>query len=240
MNLCIDIGNTQLKAGFFDQSSLEKTITMQENLNADLLAQWQKKFGFNQIMLSSVRNLNPDLIEELNSLYPVIVANHSMPLPIQIKYKTPESLGIDRILGALGAQFLYPDSNTLSIDAGTCITYDLVVGREFIGGAISPGLQMRLNAMHHFTDKLPLLEKQDQLVTFGDTTATSMLMGSMFSAIKEFDSFIDHFQEEFGNIKVILTGGDASFFERHAENAIFAAPNLVLVGMNAILLGWEY
>jgi type III pantothenate kinase len=236
MNLCIDIGNTRYKAGFFSKHQLVDVFESHAEIELETIMKWNNQYSFSRIIISSVRILNEGLIKALSDQFDVTVVSTSMNLPIEISYETPETLGVDRVLGAIGAQNIFPSKNTLSIDAGTCITYDLVVDGIFIGGAISPGVQMRLDAMHKFTDKLPNLKKNDQIVTFGTSTTSSMLMGAESGAIEEMKGFIRTFSDQIENLKVILTGGDASFFEGHVENATFAAPNLVLIGLNKVLL----
>ena len=236
MNLCIDIGNTRIKAGFFSSKELVRVDITSSEITPSQVSEWLKEHEVDAVILSSVRNQDSDRIQSLFQNIDVIFADKSLPLPFEISYKTPETLGMDRILGAVGAQSLFPNASTLSVDAGSCITYDIVHENVYLGGAISPGMNMRLKAMHRFTDKLPELKNSYQAVTFGDTTASCMYMGAEQGAIHEFNGFVNQFSRQFPNLKIILTGGDSTFFERHAENAIFAAPNLVLHGLNWTLL----
>jgi type III pantothenate kinase len=236
MNLCIDIGNSRIKAGFFNEKYLIDSVVSEAQFSFELVSAWASEYNTEQIIVSSVRDLNSIEIDKISNEFDLSIADRSIPTPFKISYSTPETLGLDRILGAVGAQSLFPDSNTLTIDAGTCITYDIVCNSAFIGGAISPGLQMRLNAMHLLTDKLPSLQLSRPDVTFGNSTASSMQMGAEQGAMHEFNGFVNQFLAEFPKLKVIITGGDSTFFERHAENATFAAPNLVLYGLNWVLL----
>tara|TARA_B110000046_G_C12940529_1_gene375555 strand:+ start:128 stop:856 length:729 start_codon:yes stop_codon:yes gene_type:complete len=236
MNLCIDIGNSRIKAGFFNNSELVGVEIVHSKLSPSIISDWVSQYKVQHIILSTVRNLSDIDIKILSSSFDITIADKNIPTPFKISYLTPSTLGVDRILGAIGAQCLFPNEDTLSIDAGTCITYDIVENNTFLGGAISPGIQMRLNALHHFTDKLPELEFSDKLVTFGDSTSSCMYMGAEQGVIHEFNGFLSQFLERFPKLKVLLTGGDSTFFERHAENAIFAAPNLVLLGLNSTLL----
>ncbi|MDC1221836.1 type III pantothenate kinase [Salibacteraceae bacterium] len=236
MNLCIDIGNSRIKAGFFNETHLIDSVVSEAQFSFELISAWVSEYNTEQIIVSSVRDLNSIEIDKISNEFELSIADRSIPTPFTISYATPETLGLDRILGAAGAQSLFPDSNTLTIDAGTCITYDIVCNGAFIGGAISPGLQMRLNAMHLLTDKLPSLQLSQPAVTFGNSTASSMQMGAEQGAIHEFNGFVNQFLAEIPKLKVIITGGDSTFFERHAENATFAAPNLVLNGLNWVLL----
>ena len=189
------------------------------------------------MIISSVRILNQEILKELSKSYSVIVVNTNMTLPIKIAYETPETLGIDRICGAIGAQFLFPNQPTLSIDAGTCITYDFVDQNGiYHGGAISPGIQMRLDAMHKFTGKLPQTK-------FLGHTCNYWYNNCIFHAIRELakllysklkDLFVIFSQAHQG-LKVILTGGNTGYFEQQIENTIFAAQNLVLIGLDRIV-----
>ncbi len=238
MNLCIDIGNSRIKAGFFNEAHLIDSVVSEAQFSYELISAWVSEYNPKQIIVSSVRKLNLIEIDKISNEFDLEIADRSIPTPFKISYSTPDTLGLDRILGAAGAQSLFQDSNTLTIDAGTCITYDIVCNGAFVGGVISPGLQMRLNAMHLLTDKLPSLQLQlsQPTVTFGNSTASSMHMGAEQGAIHEFNGFVNKFLAEFPKLKVILTGGDSTFFERHAENATFASPNLVLHGLNWVLL----
>jgi len=159
------------------------------------------------------------------------------PLPIRLKYTTPETLGKDRVAAAVGAFHLFPKENCLVVDAGTCLTLDVVSAEgEFLGGNISPGIEMRLKAMHHFTAKLPLVEKVETLGDWlGDSTKNAMLNGAELGALLEVEGFIGWCQVKFPSLRVVLTGGDADFFVKHTKTKIFAHQNLVLIGLNQIL-----
>jgi type III pantothenate kinase len=159
-----------------------------------------------------------------------------LPLPITIKYATPETLGVDRIAGVCGAQQKFPGEPCLVIDAGTCITYDFINhDGEFLGGAISPGMMMRFQAVHTFTSKLPLVSRPEKVVLIGDSTETCIQSGVIHGIVEELNGTIRRYQEEFAGLRVILCGGDARFFENNLKGAIFAVPELVLSGLNSIL-----
>ena len=236
-NLCIDIGNTRTKVGLFEGNELLETFILSEETLLTQVESISSQANIDRILISSVRNLNQEPFKSLLRKKGVMLANHMMNTPLSLIYDTPETLGVDRIFAAIGAQVFFPGHSTLSIDAGTCITYDICDPEyNYLGGAISPGLKMRLKALSTFTDNLPDLEITDTPVTIGTSTSSSMQMGSKEGAIFEMNGFITHFKHRFGDLKVILTGGDISFFEQALENAIFAAPNLVLQGMNSVLL----
>ena len=143
---------------------------------------------------------------------------------------------MDRIASACGAFQLFPRENTLSIDAGTCITYEFTdADGNYRGGGISPGLNMRFKAVHTFTAKLPLISAKQNAPLVGNTTETSIQSGVINGLIAEIDGIIDRYQREFGAVRVILCGGDTRFFENQLKASIFASPELVLIGLNSIL-----
>jgi type III pantothenate kinase len=234
-NISIDIGNTLSKVGIFEGEVLLKNASFP---NEDLQA-IKAYVGANQaehIILSSVAKSSSELVNILKGVAPIILLSHETPLPFSNNYKTPQTLGMDRVAGVAGALHFFPNTNCLVIDAGTCITYDFV-SKEGIyqGGSISPGLHMRLKAMHEFTGKLPLLTYQEIEDWIGKDTQTSMLTGVIWGMLNEINGFITRYDEAFGELKVIITGGDAPKFVKHLKNNVFAEPNLLLFGLNKIL-----
>lgn len=237
MNLTFDIGNTRTKWGLFDGTELIETGQESQDLSMEFFAQRQKQLQADRLIIGSVRKLKVSLLEEIKSDADVLLLTHMTPLPIKLAYESRETLGVDRISAAVAGAAMFPGENVLVIDAGTCITYELITkAGVYLGGTIAPGIQMRLNAMHHFTGQLPSLKASESFIELGTDTNTSMCMGAERGAALEVNGFIRHYRERFDNLKVILTGGDHGFFEQHAENAIFAAPNLILSGLNEILL----
>ena len=169
-----------------------------------------------------------------------MVLDQKTPIPIRLKYDSPETLGKDRIAMAVACKILYPNRNVLGIDFGTCITYDLVSQEgDYLGGAISAGVQLRFNAMHSGTASLPLIKWDPvgvkKIQKIGTTTNSSMISGVINGIKAEVLSFIEHYGENRNDLKVVLSGGDAEFFEKELKNGIFADPNLVLKGLNEIL-----
>jgi type III pantothenate kinase len=159
------------------------------------------------------------------------------PLPIINAYHSPESLGADRIAAVTGAHTDKPENGNLVIVMGTCITYNFIAKNgAFRGGAISPGFQMRLDAMHHFTDGLPQVPREGDTLLLGYDTATCMRSGAVFGIASEIDGMIAAFNKEYGtDFNAVLTGGDAPFFARHIKSGIFADPQLILKGLYQIL-----
>ncbi|MEQ9186260.1 MAG: type III pantothenate kinase [Cryomorphaceae bacterium] len=237
MNLVIDIGNSRVKMGVFENKQLlELHLTINEELSA-AISMFLGKYEISHIALAQVGRQSDDWKAAVPSKVHVLEIDQGTPTPVTTQYKTPESLGIDRICAVVGALGRFPSHPVLVIDAGTCVTYDLIEpGGIHLGGGISPGYKMRLDAMHHFTARLPLVAPTTSPSKLGIDTVSSLTFGSFYGMAHEINGLIAHFTGTYPNLVVILTGGDASIFEQHIENTIFAAPNLVLEGINSILL----
>jgi type III pantothenate kinase len=187
-------------------------------------------------ILCSVKDYPVALKAELERFEKFIELDENTPLPVKNLYKTPGTLGKDRIAAAVGAFDLYPETSLLIIDAGTAITYDIVnASGEFLGGNISPGIEMRFQALHTFTGKLPLVKRQPFDRLFGTTTEEAIVAGVQNGVIFEVDKAIDTFKDFYKNLKVIITGGNAEFFERKLKNSFFVNFNLIALGLNRIL-----
>lgn len=190
--------------------------------------------------ISTVRNNQ----SELKSLFDgsnSMVLDHTCKLPIKLDYETPETLGADRIALAVGATELFPNENNLVIDLGTCATLDLVdSSKVFHGGIIAPGLMMRMKAMSTFTQSLPDISEEWQelgSLEIGKSTKQSLLAGSFNGLLKEINSTIKTFEQDFASINIILTGGDAKFFESRLKAHIFAGSKIVEIGLYRI---WKH
>lgn len=237
MNLCIDVGNTQVKFGVYDLAGKLLECFKTPDLTIASLETIVLKFGIKQAIVSSVRAEHEEVLffleQKLNN---VLKLSPAIQVPIQSQYQTPKTLGNDRLAVAVAATVLYPKEHVLIVDAGTCITYDFVTKEAvYMGGSILPGINMRFKALHALTAKLPLIE-QEVLDTFiGTSTKTSIQTGIMQGVLHELNGFRSQYKQQFGNIRVIVTGGDASYFESQLKNEIFALPNLVLIGLNKIL-----
>lgn len=234
-NLIVDIGNTRTKLAIYEN---KKQVSYQAFLNEnqeDILF-FLEQCNATNCMITATGKMPQPVQEYLKNHFLCIEINEFTELPFTVAYKTKNTLGDDRVAAICGAKSLFPETNCLVITAGTCLTYNIITKEnQFLGGSISPGLMMRLKAMHVFTDKLPLLEntKFDNLI--GTSTKESLLSGARKGIIAEVDGIIDEYQLQFQEIKVIICGGDTSFFERRLKNKIFAHQNLVLDGMNEIL-----
>jgi len=158
------------------------------------------------------------------------------PLPIENLYRSKVTLGKDRLAAAVAAADRFPGKDILVISAGTCITYDFVnSGKEYLGGGISPGIQMRLQAMHTFTGKLPLISFKKNVPLIGNTTERSILSGVLHGAIAEIEGIAVHYKEQFPEVVIIISGGDAKYFDKRLKISIFAFPNIVIHGLYQIL-----
>lgn len=236
-NLVIDIGNSRVKCGVFKRRELQSIYTETSLSNKLLSTIIAESISLEQVIISSVRE---DIREEVAMLRAIglnpVIFSQELELPITNCYATPHTLGSDRLAAAVGAEELFPKQDKLVIDAGTAITIDFINGRsEFIGGVISPGLEMRFRALHTFTGKLPKESVHEQNPLFGDSTSLAIVAGVQNGALFEIQGYIDQLRREKSNFITIFTGGDTNFFEKRLKYAIFANPHLVLVGLNRVL-----
>jgi type III pantothenate kinase len=234
MNLVVDIGNSLIKAGIFEKESLLK----REVFNSPSeLQNFLKHTTPENLIISSVIQDPESIISSIPVTHQKFILSPALPLPIVNKYATPATLGVDRIAAACGARSMFPQHNCLIIDIGTCINYEFLnESGEYLGGAISPGVTMRFEAMHHFTAKLPLAKALDSAPITGNSTISCLQSGVMNGILEEIKGTIGRYEIEYPGVRVILCGGDAHFFENHLNPSIFVAPELVLVGLNSILL----
>lgn len=237
MNLVIDIGNTATKLAVFQGQTLVFDEVVEK---ASLIQQVKETFGrypnIGQAIVSSVGDFDEKERAALSIFCTVHFLDHNLPTPFKNSYATPQSLGVDRIALAAAAFYQNPHGNTLVIDAGTCITYDMVNDYdEYLGGAISPGVQMRYKAMHEQTTQLPLLTKEVPTDLIGNSTETSMHSGVVHGVCAEIDGLIDQYKSRFRHLTVILTGGDSQFLSKRLKNTIFADSKFLLRGLNCLL-----
>lgn len=188
-------------------------------------------------ILSSTKLVDQQLLEYLNGDFTQFIElDHLTPLPIANLYETPETLGKDRIAVAVGANELFPNQNVLVIDAGTAITYDFVSAEnQYLGGNISPGLQMRFKALNQFTDKLPLVDSSAYFSEIGKNTKEAIRGGVQNGILFEIEKTIEIFAEKYESLQVILTGGDSAFLSQMLNADVLVHLNLTLIGLNRIL-----
>ncbi|MEI7594832.1 MAG: type III pantothenate kinase [Bacteroidota bacterium] len=235
MQLIIDRGNSFWKIAIFDENNIVFSERL-EKVNSLVFDSILNQFNVESGIISSVSYIDEEIIAFLKSKLFLVEFTQQTKVPIQIDYQTPETLGKDRIAAAVGAFSQWGNENCLIIDAGTCITYDILEkGGKYVGGSISPGIQMRFRALNNFTGKLPLIEIKKFENTNGKTTEESILSGVLKGVCFEVDGFISHYTNEINSLKIIFTGGDVVFFDKNLKNSIFVDSNLVITGLKEIL-----
>jgi len=232
--LCLDFGNTRLKTAVFIDDQLKDVIVLNEDPHQHL-KQIIEQYQTQRSLLSSVIN-HPQSIEGLlASTTAYHKLSNTSKLPITIPVGKPETVGADRLAIAAAAVHLFPQQNNLAIGLGTCITYNFINKfSELMGGSISPGMEMRFKAMHHFTAKLPLVKADWNVPLLGYDTKTNLQSGVVLGMAKEIDGIIEMYEERYGNFNVLLTGGDIAYFEPHLKKKIFADSELIFKGLYAI------
>lgn len=237
INLVIDIGNTRTKLALFNQHDLMFSVPIEQLTVNHLQMLKDEHIQLNQAILSSVKPIDEELIRFLSQNFQLFIElDQHTPLPIENLYETPETLGKDRIAAAVGANELFPGQNVLIIDAGTAITYDVVSEKnEFLGGNISPGLQMRFKALNQFTGKLPLINYSDEFQLIGRNTEDAIRAGVQNGILYEIERTIETFNRNYENLQIVMTGGDSIFFDKKLNYSIFVHFNLTLIGLNRIL-----
>tara|TARA_R110002073_G_scaffold279026_1_gene442803 strand:+ start:32299 stop:33024 length:726 start_codon:yes stop_codon:yes gene_type:complete len=236
MNLIIDIGNTRAKVAVFQQNKLVLTDVVSYTDLSKKIKILQKEFDIPNCIIASVGKINANNLKILSSFKNLVPLNHSTKAPFVNTYKTPKTLGVDRIALVAAAVSSYPNKNVLIIDAGTCITYDFVDrSKQYFGGAISPGIGIRYRALNTFTANLPELKIAD-FSLIGKNTNESIHSGVLNGTIQEINGIIEQYQNKYSNLTVVLTGGDINFLAKKLKSSIFANPIFLLEGLNSILI----
>jgi len=230
MNLVIDIGNTLVKYAVFKNNEVF-IIKRSDDFDGRLVDKLLKNNDIQKIIVSSVRE-KVTINSEIHTVY----LSEKTNIPITLKYKTPNTLGKDRLAGVVAAAVLYPNKNVLVIDAGSCITMDYIdKNKVYFGGRISPGIEMRYNSLKKFTKNLPKLTINTSFNLIGNDTNSSIVSGVQSGILAEVETIITDLRKENESLFVVVTGGDTIFFENALKNSIFADPFLVLKGLNEIL-----
>ena len=237
--LVLDLGNTAAKYGCFQAGQIQDAGKLATPSELQILVQrWQPEWA----IVSSVAANSTEWLTALRRgvrREVLLFEPGATAIPIQNAYGTPHTLGADRLAAAVGAAYLRPGQPTLIVDAGTALKYDVVTAdNTFVGGSISPGLRMRLQALHTFTGRLPKLElpAPDTLVQLtGTTTASAMWSGVLNGTAQEAQGFVTAYEQRYPGLGVLLTGGDASYFATRLQGPIFVVPELVLLGLYRIL-----
>lgn len=239
MNLIIDIGNNSAKFFLFKEEQII-LHTRKSNTSFSIIGEWNALYDIERAIVSSVIGEPEELLAELSKLKaPTVWFGSKCQLPIEVKYRTPHTLGSDRLAAAVGAWHTAPGRNMLVIDAGSAITIDFVdkMG-NYHGGNIAPGVKMRLMALHEFTGKLPMVEKEGETPAMGYDTETAIRSGVLNGICHEIDGYINEFKEKYGDVFVFLTGGDEKPLKKRIKSCIFAEKFLVAKGLNRILLDY--
>lgn len=237
MNLIIDVGNTHAKLALFKGDRLEvKEVVELEDLVSGIKSLKQKYNSIKKVILSSVGKLEAKDIDEINKHFDLQILDANTKWAFTNLYRTPSTLGIDRMVLVNAAIKKFPNKNTLIIDAGTCITYDFVThNKAYLGGAISPGIRMRYKSLNNFTASLPLLETERPEALIGNSTNNAIHSGVVNGVLKEIDGLIADYKQKYSDLTVILTGGDANFLSKQLKSSIFVNSNFLLEGLNYIL-----
>jgi type III pantothenate kinase len=232
--LCFDFGNTRLKVALFQNAKLAEVVVIENDGNGTIESVL-KEFEPQKIILSSVINHNPEIETLFASKAKFHKLNHLSNLPFTTPVGKPETIGADRLALAAAAVYFFPKQHNLVIGMGSCITYNFIdADHEFLGGGISPGMEMRMKSLNQFTAKLPIVRPDGNVPLVGYDTVTNILSGVVIGMAKEIDGFIDAYKERYGNFNVHLTGGDLAYLAPHLKNQIFADPELIFKGLYAI------
>lgn len=235
MRLIVDVGNTRAKFAVFDGDHIIDRGVVARRYSSGIVRQINGKYPIDAAIVTNTSDIGTELMSFLKSIPHFIHLDHYTPVPILNCYEDPAQLGKDRLAAAVGANAKFNGESSLIIDMGTCITMNLLFEGKFLGGNISPGLNMRLRAMHRFTAKLPVVSLGLPDEDLGTSTQRAMQNGAVKGAFREIEAFISEIHHKYGVINVILTGGDADMFANYTKNKIFVSPNLVLEGLNEIL-----
>ncbi|MCX6167417.1 MAG: type III pantothenate kinase [Sphingobacteriales bacterium] len=240
-HLVIDIGNSSQKIAVFEQRNLLHT-EITTSLNSQKLAQILAQYPCTHSIICSVNQEIAALEQYLEQQTKYIRFSVGTPNPIHNQYQSPETLGLDRLAAMMAVYALFPKQNTLVIDAGTCITYDMLDAQgNYLGGSISPGIQLRFRALHEFTGRLPFVSFSPAPIDLvGIDTPTSLQSGVVNGVTAEVEGIITQYQQKHAQLNVVFCGGDANFFDNRLKNSIFASnssciPHLVLIGLNEII-----
>ena len=230
--LTIDIGNTGIKIALFQAQQL----SWYKNFAALSAIELQQLMDENQVQHAIVSNVSAYSLSELEQVKGLIILSPRLKMPFENLYASPETLGADRMALAAATQFFYKGKNCVVFDAGTCLTMDLVNNQgQYMGGFISPGLQMRLNSMHHFTGKLPLLTAELPEQFIGNTTASCMQSGAYHGMVAEIEQCINQLKTQFPDLQVLLCGGNAELLSKQLKSPLFVEKNLLMYGLHLIL-----
>lgn len=232
--ICFDFGNTRLKAALFEADRYSGEFIL-ENDSTETIEKILAEYKPQKAILSSVINHNTEIEELLRSKTAFHRVSHLTKLNFSVPSSKPETVGSDRLALCAAAARFFPGRNNLVIGLGSCITYNFINQyQQFLGGSISPGMEMRFKAMQYYTAKLPLVQKDWNFPLIGYDTRTNMQSGVIAGITYEIDGFINAYAAKYGNFNAVLTGGDTAYFAGQLKNKIFADYNFLFKGLYAL------
>jgi type III pantothenate kinase len=234
MILTLDVGNTRIKSAVFEDNTLLVTFVFEKSQLQNSLLKILKSYKeVTDIVISAVSDIEKNSFTSFSQTINIHFVSHLDAFPFINNYKTPHTLGVDRMVLAAGATLLFPNQNRLIIDAGTCVTYDFIdENNHYLGGSISPGLAIRYQALHDYTAKLPFLSIKNPDSFIGNSTPEAIHSGIVNGLVYEIEGFISDYGSKFSNFIIILTGGDTDFLANRLKNTIFANSNFLLESLN--------
>lgn len=239
MRLIIDIGNSRAKLAVYSSQTLIY-LNIQKRLSLIIVEDLFNRFPtINMAIISDVGYKGNEIIsikDFISQNSNLVEMSYSLSFDFINKYETPQTLGLDRIAGIIGAKTIFESENILIIDAGSCITYDFIdKNNNYYGGAISPGPIMKFRALNNFTANLPLISNVSKSPMLGKNTKESIYSGVVNGSLFEIQGFIDYYKSQVSDLKIIITGGDGDFISKNLNEIILLEENLVLFGLNIIL-----
>jgi type III pantothenate kinase len=232
--LCFDFGNTRLKCGVFINGQLTEVLSLEDSKD-ETIEGLLKKYQPQKTILSSVIDHHAGIEKILAEASSFHKLSAQSVLPFTTPVAKPETIGTDRLALAAAAVYFYKEKNNLVIGLGSCITYNFINRYNcFVGGSISPGMEMRFKSLNTYTAKLPIIKADWNFPLIGYDTRTNILSGVLLGMAVEIDGIVNNYNEKFSNFNVLLTGGNALYFAHHLKNKIFADPDLIFKGLYAI------
>ena len=232
--ICFDFGNTRLKAAVFIGDTFSEEVGL-ENDSIETITALIEKYQPQKTILSSVIDHNV----AIEALLAERTMFHKLSAATKINFTTPvgkpETIGADRLALCAAAVHYFPGKHNLIIALGSCITYNFINQyHQFLGGGISPGMDMRFKSMNDYTAKLPLISASWNFPLVGYDTKTNMLSGVIFGMASEINGFIERYEEKYSNFNVVLTGGNSAYFASQLKKEIFADHNFLFKGLYAL------
>jgi type III pantothenate kinase len=232
--ICFDFGNTRLKFAVFSDGEL-KAVHVLKNDQNETIRECIGKYRPDKTILSSVIGHNPELENILSEETRYHKLNHHSRIPISTPVGKPETIGADRLALVVAANHFYPEFNNLVIGLGSAITYNYINRfRQFVGGSISPGMEMRFKSLQLFTAKLPLIEPHWNFPLLGYDTKTNIQSGVILGMAKEIDGVVEAYEERYEKLNILITGGDAHYFTAFLKHEMIADPDLIFKGLYVI------